>query len=80
MNNTQPTERQKEVLNTIAGFSAKNGYPPTLRELADILGVTSTNGVHDILVALEKKGLIVITKRISRGLQITEAGKEHLNA
>ena len=35
------TERQKDVLDVIKKYIATNGYPPTVREIGDILGLTS---------------------------------------
>lgn len=52
------TERQQQVLDFVrAGW--KNGRPPTFRQIAAHLGVTSTNGVNDHLRALERKGYLV---------------------
>jgi len=79
MSNPDPTARQKELLVVISKFAEQNGYPPSLREMADILGLASTNAVHDLLVLLEKKGLVTVIKKVSRGLRITEAGKAYLN-
>lgn len=39
-------------------FHAENGLWPSVRELADLLGISSTRGVYDFLKALEKKGLV----------------------
>lgn len=53
-----------------------SGYPPTIRELGDTLGIRSTNGVNDHLKTLAKKGFIERTSSKSRALTITEAGYE----
>jgi repressor LexA len=52
------------------------GMAPTIRELADLLGLRSTNGVTDHIKWLEKKGFIERVPRISRGLRVTPAGYE----
>lgn len=53
------TLRQRQVLEAIQGFMARNrGVPPAIRELGEALGIRSTNGVNDHLKALEKKGYI----------------------
>ncbi len=52
------TKRQQEVLEVIAGHLDEVGYPPTIRELGDALGISSTNGVNDHLKALERKGFL----------------------
>lgn len=52
------TKRQATVLESIAKHLEEVGYPPTIRELGDSLGIKSTNGVNDHLKALEKKGYL----------------------
>ncbi len=52
------TKRQATVLEMIAQHIEEVGYPPTIRELGDALGIRSTNGVNDHLKALEKKGYL----------------------
>ena len=52
------TKRQATVLELIAEYIEEVGYPPTIRELGDALGISSTNGVNDHLKALEKKGYL----------------------
>lgn len=66
------TDRQRLVLDVIRRWIAQHGYPPTLRELGGELGIASTNGVNDHLVALERKGWIVRTDRLSRGIRLAD--------
>jgi len=68
------TDKQKNVLKLIAEKVRDVGYPPTLQELADELGVSSKNAVLKHLTALEKKGYI--GKRqggAARGIRILES-------
>lgn len=68
------TDKQKNVLKLIAEKVNEVGYPPTLQELADELGVASKNAVLKHLNALEKKGYI--GKReggAARGIRILES-------
>lgn len=68
------TQKQKNVLKLIAQKVKEVGYPPTLQELADALGVRSKNAVLKHLTALEKKGYI--GKReggAARGIRILES-------
>ncbi len=66
------TNRQREVLDTITDFIKHNGRPPTLREIGELTGISSTNGVNDHLVALEKKGCLERSPGLSRGLTILD--------
>jgi repressor LexA len=65
------TARQKTVLDFIASLLESRGYPPTLREIGEHLGVSGTLGVMKHLDALERKGLIRKTAGSSRGIAIT---------
>lgn len=69
--------KQKQVLEAIEFFINKNNYPPTLRELANMLKC-DTRPVFEKLMVLEEKGYIkttpsrarsiVILKKIKRGI------------
>lgn len=63
------TDRQATVLEMIASHIEEVGYPPTIRELGDALGISSTNGVNDHLKALEKKGYLERESSKSRTMQ-----------
>lgn len=53
------TEKQKQILNLIARDVKQRGYPPTMQELADELGIRSKNAIFKHLTALQNKGYIV---------------------
>jgi repressor LexA len=65
----QLTDRQKEVLDFIQESIGTRGYPPTLREIGERMGIRSTNGVNDHLKALEKKGYLAREDLKSRALR-----------
>ncbi len=67
------TDRQQEVLDFISSSIQQRGYPPTLREIGEQLGIKSTNGVNDHLKALEKKGYLVREDLKSRALRPVSA-------
>jgi repressor LexA len=71
-----PTERQAEVLWTIDRMTEETGYPPTVRELCDELGIDSTNGIADHIQRLVAKGLLKRVPQIARGLILTQAAKD----
>lgn len=54
----QLTARQREVLDAIRGYIAEKGYAPSIRDLCEILGISSLRGVTSHLQAIEKKGWI----------------------
>ena len=63
------TNRQKAVLSFIRDHIEDTGYPPTIREIGDHLGIKSTNGVNDHLKALERKGYLERKTGKSRALK-----------
>lgn len=62
------TERQQQVLQFVTSYIDNQGYPPSQREIARHIGVSSTLGVMKHLDALEKKGFL---KRESTSRAIT---------
>ncbi|MBQ4899337.1 MarR family transcriptional regulator [Paenibacillus sp. Marseille-P2973] len=58
MSNKTLTQRQSEALEIIKSFVAQNGYPPSIRELADQLGLQSSSTAFNLLDQLVRKGFI----------------------
>ena len=52
------TKRQAEIFDFIKRYSAKNGYPPTVRDIGKAVGLASSSTVHAHLSNLEKVGLL----------------------
>jgi repressor LexA len=52
------TKRQDEILTYIKEYIVKSGYPPTVREIAEAIGVNSPATIHAHLENLETKGFI----------------------
>ncbi|MEA2347596.1 MAG: repressor LexA [Thermoleophilaceae bacterium] len=52
------TKRQQEIFEYVKRYSAKHGYPPTVRDIGSAIGLTSSSTVHTHLANLEKLGLI----------------------
>lgn len=75
-----PTQRQMDYLRAIQGYTDAHGIPPTIRELNALLGTTSTYGMRDMLLALERKGLVARMALKSRALVVTDAGRRLLGA
>ena len=66
------TQRQRQALQFISDCLTDRGYPPTLREIGEHMGIRSTNGVNDHLKALERKGYLVREELKSRALRPLE--------
>ncbi len=52
------TKRQKEIYLFLEHFIYQNGYPPSVREIGEAIGLASSSTVHGHLDRLEKKGFI----------------------
>jgi repressor LexA len=64
------TERQKKVLEIIEDQIRSGRGAPTIREIGQRLGISSTNGVRVHLTALIKKGYLKKAEFVSRGLSL----------
>ncbi len=64
------TARQEEVLTTLVRWLREHGYPPTMRELGQAVGLSSTRSVSDHLVRLEEMGFIRRRRDRSRAIEI----------
>ena len=57
-NETVLTERQRTILEVIRSSVMTRGYPPSIREIGDAVGLTSTSSVAHQLRTLERKGYL----------------------
>lgn len=70
------TKRQAQTLDFIRQSIEERGYPPTLREIGESMGIRSTNGVNDHLRALERKGYLSREDMKSRALRLVSREPE----
>lgn len=66
------TARQRQALEAIQDSHSVRGFGPTIREIADAMGIASSNGVVVHLRALEKKGFIRRSAHLSRSIRMVE--------
>lgn len=52
------TERQRRIMDVIHAFTAERGYPPSVREIGERVGLSSSSTIHAHLKTLERRGLI----------------------
>ncbi|HWR97047.1 MAG TPA: transcriptional repressor LexA, partial [Candidatus Methanoperedens sp.] len=64
------TKRQEEILDFIVGRVRDEGFPPTLKEIAERFGLASPNAARDHVLALERKGFLKRTGEKSRALSL----------
>ena len=66
------TQKQEEIYNIIKDSILKKGYPPSVREIGELVGLKSTSSVHAQLNTLEKKGYIRKDPSKPRTIEITD--------
>ncbi|HET7481217.1 MAG TPA: transcriptional repressor LexA [Actinomycetota bacterium] len=64
------TDRQRQILEFVAEQVADRGYPPSVREVCDALGLASSSTVHSHLQALQRKGYIRIDPTKPRAIEV----------
>jgi repressor LexA len=69
------TKRQQEIFDFIKRYSARHGYPPTVRDIGKAIGLTSSSTVHAHLANLEKLGLLRRDPTKPRAMEILEKAK-----
>ena len=52
------TSRQREILEVIDRHMRERGYPPSVREIGEAVGLTSPSTVHNHLASLQRRGLL----------------------
>jgi repressor LexA len=67
--------RQKEILEFVNTHVDAHGYPPTVREIGQAVGLTSPSTVHAHLAKLETAGLIRRDATKPRALEVIEGGR-----
>ncbi len=64
------TKRQREIFDYIGKYTDKMGYPPTVREIGQAVGLTSSSTVHVHLANLEKAGVLRRDPSKPRALEV----------
>lgn len=64
-------ERHQKILEFLQDYQRENKYPPSIREIGEKTGISSTSVVNYYLDQLEKKGMIERDRKISRGVRLS---------
>lgn len=65
-------KRQRQIVDFIGQYIQKNGYSPTLQEIANSIGVSSLATVHEHLQALQRKKVIKKFEGAVRGIELLD--------
>ncbi|QLY60211.1 LexA family transcriptional regulator [Citrobacter freundii] len=71
------TVRQSEVLGSIVNYQRRFGFPPTICELAGLIGCSSPNAAAEHVKAIAKKGYISVAPGVSRGITVITDSNEN---
>jgi repressor LexA len=66
------SDRHKRILEYLEEYQRQNSYPPSIREIGDKTGISSTSVVNYYLAQLEAQGYIEREKNISRGIRLVK--------
>jgi repressor LexA len=72
MGDTQ--QKQAKIIEYIRDFTEEHDYPPTIREIQQGCGISSTSVVDYNLIQMEKRGLIRRDREVARGIELLESG------
>lgn len=70
--------KQLDILKFIYEKQQQRGYPPTVREIGDGVGLASSSTVHGHLTRLQNKGFIQKKAEKTRAITVTDAGLQAL--
>jgi repressor LexA len=74
------TKRQQEIFDFIKKYSAKHGYPPTVRDIGKAVGLASSSTVHAHLANLEKLGLLRRDPSKPRAIELLDRVREDVGS
>lgn len=72
-NRAETHRKEKAILNFIEEQVMENGYPPSVREIGEAMGLSSTATVHGYLTKLEKQGFIKKEGKKGRTLKVIKS-------
>ena len=70
------TARQQEIWGFLVGYVERHGYPPTVREIGEAVGLASPSTVHAHLANLERAGLLRRDPTKPRALEVLGGGRK----
>jgi len=72
------TKRQQEIYDFIKRYSARHGYPPTVRDIGKAVGLASSSTVHQHLGNLERIGLLKRDPSKPRAIELLDRAAQEL--
>lgn len=63
-------DKQNKIYDDICDFNKEHGFPPTVREIAEMAGLASSSSAHHYLKQLEEKGYIHRREGSPRAIEV----------
>jgi len=70
----EPSTKQRRILDFLREFIVEHDYPPSIRQIQDACGISSTSVVDYNLRILEREGYIRRDREVSRAIELLDAG------
>ena len=80
LENPMLTTRQQEIWQFLAEYVDAHGYPPTVREIGDAVGLASPSTVHAHLANLERAGLLKRDPTKPRAIELVGRKRDSISA
>lgn len=64
------TSREQQIYTAIRDYMAEKGYPPSIREIGNLVGLSSSSSVHFYLQRIKRKGYITFEPNQPRTLRV----------
>jgi len=77
MDRSNLSVRQQEILTLILNTVRERGYPPSVREIGDAVGLSSPSTVHSHLSTLVREGFLRRDPTKPRAIEVIDGGEEH---
>jgi repressor LexA len=76
MAENQITDRQRQILDLILDTVSRRGYPPSVREIGDAVGLSSPSTVHSHLSSLVDQGYLRRDPTKPRAIEVVDDGRD----
>jgi len=67
------TPKQRRIFEFLRSYTAENGYPPSLEEIRDHMGLSAVSTVHEHIAKMQAKGILKREDHIPRSTEIAVA-------
>lgn len=74
------SERVPDALKFVVEFTKQRGYPPSVREIGQHVGVSSSSTIHKFIRKCVEDGYVEIDEKVSRSIRVSKSGKKLISS